>query len=265
MNCLTKILLYVRRSNISITFFGYIASFATALSLIIFIKYRVVSRLRLLNASIANESLPDNTETLNRQNDEIAVLTGTIVKHIETIDQQKTELTQLSFLDGLTKIGNRRAFNERFKQATNLAMRNKLSLSVLFVDVDCFKQYNDEYGHIQGDECLIKVAQEIKEKAKRSSDFVARYGGEEFACLLIGVSNTEALDFARSLCVAIEALAIHHTASKAASEYVTVSVGVYTESLIDKNSEERLLHCADTALYQAKTQGRNCAVQYLGN
>ena len=257
-------LAYRSSERFSVTLTTHIVTFLIGLGLIIFIKFRVVSRLESLTKALTQEQKPEKIKQLCRQNDEISVLTKTVVKYISTIDKQKAELTQLSFMDSLTKVGNRRAFNERMEQAISLAMRNKLSLSVLLIDVDCFKQFNDEYGHVKGDECLIKVAQQIKTKAKRSSDFVARYGGEEFVCLMIGMTCDEALEFAESLCTSVEELAIPHLYSKAKSNVVTVSVGVHCETDINSHTEERLLQCSDVALYQAKTNGRNQAVRYLG-
>ena len=247
----------------SVTLITHLVTFLTGLALIIFVKLRVVSRLKSLTHSLSQKAMPEKVESLYRQNDEISILARTVVEHIDTIDKQKAELTQLSFMDSLTKVGNRRAFNERIEQAVNLAMRNDLNLSVLLIDVDSFKQFNDEFGHVKGDECLYQVAQLVKNKAKRGSDFVARYGGEEFVCLLIGMPADEALEFASQLCTAIEALAIPHKLNSAVSDVVTVSIGVHTESTINAQSGERLLQCADTALYQAKTNGRNQAVQYL--
>lgn len=247
----------------SITLSTYIVTFLIGLALMIFVKIRVVSRLEVLTQSLNHDVKPEKIEHLYSQNDEISILAQTAVEHIETIDKQKAKLTLLSFMDGLTKVGNRRAFNERIQQSANLAMRNNLNLSVLLIDVDCFKQFNDEYGHIKGDECLQHIAQTISESAKRGSDFVARYGGEEFVCLLVGMPASEALEFASGLCKTIEELAIPHSKSTADADVVTVSIGVHTESEITALSEERLLQCADTALYQAKTNGRNQAVQYL--
>ena len=257
--------LLARRTSeqFSITLIAHLVTFLIGLAVIVFVRMRVVTRLEALTQSLSHKTLPDNIERLYRQNDEISALAKTVAEHINTIDEQKAELTQLSFMDSLTKVGNRRAFNQKFQQALNLAMRNRLTLSVLLIDVDSFKQFNDEFGHVKGDECLFQVAQLLNNRAKRSSDFVARYGGEEFVCLLIGMPPDDALAFAKQLCVLVEALAIPHTLNSASVDVVTVSIGVYSETTINAQSGERLLQCADTALYQAKTSGRNQAVQYL--
>ena len=128
--------------------------------------------------------------------------------------------------------------------------------------MDCVKQYNATYGHLKGDECLRKIAQTMYSTTKRGSDFVARYGGEEFVCILVGQTSEEATDFAKLICEQIRARAIEHKDSEV-THIGTVSIGVHTEFSLSKQSAERLLQCADTALYQAKTNGRNQVCQYI--
>ena len=199
---------------------------------------------------------------LSASTDEIGDLTRTITDQFNAIEEQKDKLKQLSFVDSLTNIANRRAFNERLEQVLTVSQRNGLSVSLLVIDVDCFKQYNDTYGHLKGDECLHTVAQTIDSTTRRGSDFVARYGGEEFVCILVGQTSEEATDFANQICEQIRALAIEHKDSEVTNT-VTVSIGVHTELSLSRQSAERLLQCADTALYQAKTNGRDQVCQYI--
>ena len=248
-----------RSFNIAIAL--YIVSFVIGLSLILYIKSRVVSRLIELNESLMEYDNQAPTASLLDSYDEIGDLARTINKQFDTIDEQKEELKRISFIDSLTQVANRRAFTERYEQLIAIAKRNELPLSVLLVDVDCFKQYNDEYGHVKGDECLYEVAQAIAGLARRETDFVARYGGEEFACILVGLKNADAYDFAKQVCRSVRSLAIPHR-NNDAGENVTVSVGVHTEIIVSESSSERLIQCADTALYQAKTQGKDTAVNY---
>ncbi|MDM7860464.1 GGDEF domain-containing protein [Alteromonas sp. ASW11-36] len=245
----------------SYTLMVYAATFAIGLALILFIKSRVVSRIIGLN-NYLNSSKTDNTGHYGeKSNDEIGALARTIAEQFEVIDKQKVELTKLSFVDSLTKVGNRRAFNEHIEQIIPISKRNKISVSVLLIDVDCFKQFNDTYGHMKGDECLYKVAQVIEQNARRGTDFVARYGGEEFVCTILGHTEAQAYEFAEKLCDDIRALAIPHSESVAA-DVVTVSIGLHTETDVNENSIERLIQRADTALYRAKTQGRNQVCKY---
>ena len=125
------------------------------------------------------------------------------------------------------------------------------------LDIDNFKKYNDTYGHIEGDECLIKIAKELKKTLKRPSDLVARWGGEEFTCLLPETDRKGAVKVAEKLRKAIRGLAIPHETSEVA-RVVTVSIGIVTLFPNDKLSKEDLLKQADDALYRAKDLGRDC-------
>lgn len=251
-----------KRFTITLAVYGL--SFFIGLVLILYIKSRVVSRLVSLKRFVTRGSSDNIPAGLTRSTDEIGDLTRTITDQFNTIEEQKERLKQLSFVDSLTNIANRRAFNERLEQVLQVSQRNKLPVSLLVIDVDCFKQYNDAYGHLKGDDCLHLIAQTIEATSRRGSDFVARYGGEEFVCILVGQSSDEATHFANKICDQVRALNIEHKHSEV-SKVVTVSVGVHTEQLLIEQSSERLLHCADTALYQAKTNGRDQVSQYLAD
>ncbi|WP_164084681.1 sensor domain-containing diguanylate cyclase [Alteromonas flava] len=239
----------------------YTLTFLIGFLLILYIKTRVVSRLVTLNQSIKAQAKRAILISRTEDKDEIGELTNTIANQFDTIEHQKNELTQISFVDSLTKVANRRAFTEHMKQILPLAVRNKIPLSVMLIDVDFFKQYNDEYGHVKGDETLLAVAQTLEKLSRRGTDFVARYGGEEFVCVLLGPSHEEAHNFAEQICEHIRALGIPHSASLN-DPRLTVSIGICTEPNPDEAATERLIQCADTALYQAKTQGRDRVVDY---
>ncbi|MGQ9660177.1 MAG: diguanylate cyclase domain-containing protein [Thermochromatium sp.] len=167
------------------------------------------------------------------------------------------QLEQVAMQDGLTGIPNRRYLDQRLKEEWGRLTRNDQALSLLMIDIDQFKPYNDHYGHGAGDECLRQVAQALYQVPQRPMDLVARYGGEEFAVVLPETDEAGAETLARRLLEAVQALGIEHAYSDVAP-YVTVSIGVATHSLHHpKRDAEALKQSADRALYQAKSQGRN--------
>lgn len=165
------------------------------------------------------------------------------------------ELTQLSATDSLTEVANRRYFDDRFISEFSRASRENTALALIMIDVDSFKPYNDEFGHIVGDECLKQVAMVIRDSLKRPTDLVARYGGEEFILLLPSTGIGGAMQLAEEIRQRVEALQIIHPRSTAGC--ITISLGV-TGAYPDKDvSREQLLKKADEALYNAKASGRN--------
>lgn len=166
-----------------------------------------------------------------------------------------TELLHLSQHDELTKISNRRTFDETLEIYFDRSCREETALALLFIDVDFFKNYNDHYGHQKGDDVISTIAKTIK-NAIRHMDFVARYGGEEFVVLLPETDAHGAYAVASNIFKAIERLELPHKKSTVA-KYITISLGITVfrgESFIDK---EALLGVADQALYRAKQLGRN--------
>lgn len=157
--------------------------------------------------------------------------------------------------DKLTGIPNRRSFDATLEREWRRAQRLKAPLSLLMIDVDFFKKFNDRYGHQAGDDCLTKAAKALAAGSRRASDLVARYGGEEFVVLLFHTSRDDALGIAESLCKAVEALAIPH--QDAPAGVVSVSVGGATCIPGQQDTPSALLRAADIALYQAKAGGRN--------
>ncbi|WP_227869681.1 GGDEF domain-containing protein [Undibacterium parvum] len=158
--------------------------------------------------------------------------------------------------DSLTGIYNRRFFDEHYKMALGVSIRQKLPLSVFMVDIDFFKEYNDYYGHPQGDKALISVAQTLKAQLARATDVLARYGGEEFILILPNMPQDHALPFAERLRAAIWDASIPHLKSKIASQ-LSISIGVSTYDQINHGDVKSLVQSADSALYEAKQQGRN--------
>ncbi len=165
-------------------------------------------------------------------------------------------LQRLMNSDGLTGLSNRRHFDEYLEMEWRRAMREQSQLSLLMIDVDYFKAYNDGFGHLKGDEVLHQVADAIRGGCSRPSDLPARYGGEEFAMVLPSTSSGGARLVAEKIRRAVEGLNIPHTSPKEGS-VLTVSIGLAT-MLPQQNEEHRLLiQTADRALYQAKNAGRN--------
>lgn len=165
------------------------------------------------------------------------------------------KLEQLSRIDSLTEVANRRFFNETLLAEWRRAAREKRSLAVLMIDVDFFKRFNDHYGHLQGDECLQNVAQALMSAVRRGGDLVARYGGEEFAVVLPNAGE-EAMSVAERCRAAVEALNVAHAQSGGIG-HVTVSIGMSSVLPNASLEPEDLLDSADRALYSAKEGGRN--------
>lgn len=167
------------------------------------------------------------------------------------------KLEQLSFQDSLTSIANRRSFDQTLSTEWQHARRNQQPISLIIADIDCFKAYNDCYGHLQGDGCLIKVAHALSQAPMRATDFVARYGGEEFVILLPNTTAKAALEIAERCRNLVFEQQIEHAASSV-SNVVTVSVGMSTITPAADTQQSLLFATADKMLYQAKRNGRNC-------
>ncbi|RCX30725.1 GGDEF domain-containing protein [Thioalbus denitrificans] len=167
-----------------------------------------------------------------------------------------TQLRRLSDRDGLTGIPNRRRFDTAYANLSKLARRHSRPLAVIMMDIDFFKAYNDTYGHLQGDDCLKRVAHAIERVAHRTGDVVARYGGEEFVAVLPETDAPGALRIAERMQAAVADLAIEHRSSTVAG-HVTVSMGVAASGPEHPLDPEALVDTADQALLRAKRSGRN--------
>jgi diguanylate cyclase (GGDEF)-like protein len=168
-------------------------------------------------------------------------------------------LREMVARDGLTGIQNRRMFDQHIQLAWNQAVRDSQQVAVLLADIDCFKDYNDRYGHQAGDECLRAVAVSLSQCARRPMDFVARYGGEEFAVVLYEASREYVAEVLTRIQRSIAELNIPHEASRVASR-LTLSIGAAFVLPSASRTHDGLIQLADEALYSAKEQGRNRVV-----
>lgn len=180
------------------------------------------------------------------------------------IEERKIAHKKLSVMakqDALTGLANRRHFDETLSKEIQRAEREHYPLSLILIDLDYFKSYNDNYGHLAGDNCLKLVSQTIKQLLKRPADLAARYGGEELALVLPHTNNQQAAELGESLRKAILTLSIPHTGSKISGiSCVTISAGIATLDVNHPATSEALILLADERLYQAKADGRNRVV-----
>lgn len=178
-----------------------------------------------------------------------------LVRRTQDLEERVHRLARDSATDALTGLANRRHFDAVLAVEWNRAARTQVPLSLLMVDIDHFKKYNDHYGHLTGDRCLQQVAQALHGCARRAGDFAARFGGEEFVLLLPGVAMDEACETAQQCLERMREMLLPHAASPVAA-FVTVSIGL--ASLVpDANaSAASLINAADAAMYRAKSGGR---------
>nr|WP_314632894.1 diguanylate cyclase [uncultured Janthinobacterium sp.] len=171
--------------------------------------------------------------------------------------EQTMVLRSQTFSDGLTGIANRRHFDVAIEKEMRRAMRTGSPLSLLMIDIDHFKDYNDHYGHQQGDGCLIRVAAELAAMLQRPTDLLARYGGEEFAAILPDTDAPQALRMAEAIRQRASDLRIPHAKTGDDVKHVTVSIGIATQHPHQPLAISALIGAADRALYLAKRAGRN--------
>jgi diguanylate cyclase (GGDEF)-like protein len=228
---------------------------------------QILSQIQQIMHSVSEEALIDYSK--NKQYRYILIsimflasmfILVWVIKRLSSIEQK---LHSLSLTDGLTGIANRRNFDNHLAMVWMLCYREKVSTSLLLIDIDYFKKYNDFYGHQKGDECLIQIASVIKSMAQRTNDLAARYGGEEFSIILPKTEQDSAIKIAESLIEAVNKEKIPHETSNVSS-HVTISIGVASVIPSKKTSYLELIKMADEGLYFSKEKGRNQVNFYNG-
>jgi diguanylate cyclase (GGDEF)-like protein len=249
------------KEQIELMIVYFILIFFILLLIIYYINHIIIKRLMKLNHNVQQKINGENIILKDHRNDEISRIAYSINYFSQKVYEQNKQLEELSLNDSLTNIANRRAFDIKLRNEINLIKRNDYIMSILLIDVDYFKLYNDTYGHQKGDECLQKISKTLKKVIKRELDLVARYGGEEFVCILSNCNSKNAQKTATKILTKIQALKIPHNTSKC-SNYISISIGVMT---LSKNSElnpKSIIENTDTALYKAKQNGRNQVIVY---
>ncbi len=215
-------------------------------AVIVSAKVKAMERIILMK-----KELHQLTAELTKKNDDLEAAT-------KQLAELNKELKRLSITDGLTELYNKRYFMEVLERQWKIAIRMRYPLSIILLDIDFFKPYNDTYGHQKGDECLRVVSKALKSVVVRATDVLARYGGEEFVLLLPGTKGSNSLLLAERLRCAVEKCNIPHSGSQVA-DYVTISLGsasCFPSVNLDPNE---LIEQADKALYYSKEHGRNQA------
>jgi len=213
------------------------------------------SDLKIMHDTIVQHADEIEVE-LQRRYDELQDRNDEIIKLNQQLEAAQRELQHLVRIDPLTQLANRRYLDVVLAQEWLRLGRDRKPLSLLMADIDFFKPYNDYYGHLAGDQCLIEVAQAFQASIRRPDDVVARYGGEEIAVVLPNTDQNGAVAVAQKLVQALAEKHILHQASPVC-DYVTVSIGVATMIPDLKQGVDLLLRQADTALYETKAKTRN--------
>lgn len=212
---------------------------------------------QLLAEQLTKQQLTFESTLQESQNElENKVQERTLELHIalQELEDVNRELAKKTTLDDLTGLFNRRYYDQKILAEYRRSRRNLSALSILVVDIDHFKKVNDTYGHLAGDQCLVAVAQQLKQALHRSSDVACRYGGEEFCLILPETEPAGAMAFAEELRLKISQLSVEYQGSVIP---LTISCGVSCYQQQEGASPELLFSAADQALYQAKQQGRN--------
>ncbi|MDA7747252.1 GGDEF domain-containing protein [Psychromonas sp.] len=187
------------------------------------------------------------------------------VKQIETafkkLSAANNNLEKLNEIDYLTDIYNRRTYESRFSELIALRQRTAFSLAVFIIDIDYFKDYNDGYGHIEGDKIIQLQANNLADVFRRNSDIIARYGGEEFVVVTTQVDQAQCITLANKIIEQWTSANITHNKGSAGT-YVTCSIGFYLAGIDQEITKNQIVKYADDALYQAKRSGRNCFIEY---
>ena len=188
----------------------------------------------------------------------LSVIKAKVRNHIELFQYRKA-IENIAMLDGLTGIPNRRSYDERIKVDWQYAIQEQVPISVAIMDIDCFKEYNDNYGHLQGDMVLKQVAKQLEADIPLKNGFAARYGGEEFVIVLLNYTKDEAMEILENVRIGIERLGIQHLHSRA-EKVITVSLGGGTIIPNEGDDLNHFVETVDQRLYRGKTLGRNLLV-----
>ena len=237
-------------------FMGGFILLAAMICTILALYTHAIKRLRILTRKIRNMT----TEPIlsHSSKDEIDELFHAFDQFSDTINTQNQRLETLSLTDSLTNIANRRAFDRRLFYELSNDRTLQIDLSVVLIDVDFFKQYNDTYGHVSGDEALQKIAMMLSHTIQNSTNLIARYGGEEFVAILPNKTAKESNLVAQNIMQAIRLANIKHSMSEI-SDRITISIGIVTRAKGEVSDIDTLMKKADMALYYSKNQGRNQA------
>lgn len=199
-------------------------------------------------------------EAISKRKADLEIVVQTIMEHGDIMDTQwalkLSEMNKIASIDGLTQIPNRRRFDEHLEHQWKQMIRERSPICLILFDIDHFKQFNDTYGHLAGDDCLKQVAQVLEGCVQRPSDLIARYGGEEFAAILPQTTIAGAIEVAQRVQTEIANLKIFHEKSSV-SDYLTLSIGIAGSIPTSTQSFSKLLDEADQYLYLAKQQGRD--------
>lgn len=184
------------------------------------------------------------------------ITSNKLLREKNSLMTENAFLEEKVYVDELTGLANRAAFNMTLDEAINESLVSRVEFSLIFLDVDYFKRYNDTYGHVAGDECLKALAEIFIESTHTINATICRYGGEEFAMIMPGVGKEKAKDISQSIFQLLDIKAISHTSSPFGQ--VTVSIGIYSNIISGTNTDPNMItSMADQALYQAKASGRN--------
>lgn len=211
----------------------------------------------ILNLFVVSLIIYRKTRSLKKQKEDLEHL---VAKRTVELEAANAQLETLVRHDALTGVANRRGFDEKLEEEWRRAKRYSAFISILMIDVDYFKNYNDSLGHQAGDKALIRIAGVLAKLFRRAGEVVARYGGEEFVVLMPGVSHGETTEAAERARLQIEDLKLAHPSSNV-SDVITISIGYSIGFPGEIQSAKDLIASADKALYKAKHNGRNRAEQ----
>lgn len=226
--------------------------------MVVIIEKTVIDKIIKIISKI--QKITDNHQLYRRLkvegNDEITQLSKTLNSMLEKLEIYTNKLSEQVFIDGLTKIANRRKFDEYLQEQWQHCLEQHQPLSLILCDLDFFKSYNDTYGHLAGDECLTKIAQMLNQSVVSLEAIVARYGGEEFGVILPQTNSQMAMEIAENIKHNLKNMKMVHLSSLI-SDYLTLSIGVATMIPDQELSPQDLVNGADQALYQSKNLGRD--------